>query len=150
MNDSSLLDKCKVTFCLMVYSQEISKKAFYFVNPRFERSSDLHMKKLLGLSAVLIAAAAVSSHAGVSFGFGVGLPLPVPPLPGIVVGQPCEPAPPPVYYNAPRAYYGAPTVVVQPPPVYYGTGRGYYHSYPHHRGHKWAHHRHDRYGGHRW
>jgi len=146
---SSLLDKRKVTFGSKLYSQEISKKIICFMNSRRECSSDLHMKKLLGLSVVVIAAAAMSSHAGVSFGFGVGLPLPVPPLPGIVVGQPCEPAPPPVCYTPGRAYYGAPAVVVRPPIVYYG--RSHYHgSYHHYRGNKWDHHRHGGHDGHRW
>jgi len=115
-------------------------------------TSNLCMKKLLVLSAVLVATA-MSSHAGVRFGFGVGLPLPVPPLPGIVVGQTpaYAPAPPPVCYDAPQAYYGAPTVVVQPPSFYYGVGPGHYrYSYPHYRNHRWDHRGHGRHDGHRW
>src|SRR5205823_5159485 len=100
-------------------------------------TSDLYMKKILLLSAILLGAAS-ASQAGVRFRFGFGLPLP--PLPGIVLSAPAPVYAPacaaPVYYSSPyySAPYCPPAVVVEPyfgyGPRYYG--HGWYGRYPHH------------------
>ena len=112
-------------------------------------ASNLHMKKLLLLSAVLLGlGAASSSYAGVRLDIG----LPLPPLPGVVIRPPHIWAPPVVvappslsfgfpggYDNCyPGGYYGG----------YYGRGGYYGHGWDHRRYDRWDHHRDGR-GDHR-
>ena len=79
-------------------------------------SSNVYMKKILLLSAILLGAVS-ASNAGVRFSFG----LPLPPLPSIRIGPPAvvvDPTPAVPYY-APEC--DAP-VVVAPPAVEFGFG----------------------------
>lgn len=118
-------------------------------------SSNLYMKKILLLSAILLGAVS-ASNAGVRFSFG----LPLPPLPSIRIGPPAvvvDPTPAVPYY-APEC--DAP-VMVAPPAVEFGFGyRDYYpryHSYYYPRyyghryygGHSYPHHYENHGGGHR-
>jgi hypothetical protein len=114
------------TFSRIIYSKKSSTKSDFSVNFSAGFSSDLHMKKILLLSAVLLGAVS-ASQAGVRF--SIGLPLPPLPLPGLVIGHRAPPvyyqappvcAAPPVYYGAPPVCYDAPVVVA--PPVYFGFG----------------------------
>jgi hypothetical protein len=123
------------------------------------RSSNLYMKKILLLSAILLGAVS-ASHAGVRLSFG----LPLPPLPHVTLGVPpvvVDAAPVAPYYDYAPPVYDAP-VVVAPPVVSFGFGyRDYYpryhsyypryyghryygHSYPHHGGGSWHGHGHGR------
>jgi hypothetical protein len=106
--------------------------------------SDLHMKKILLFSVLLVGAASVS-QAGVRFGVELGLPLPVPPLPGVVISRPAPvyaPAAPVCATPAPVVYQpsicpvpqvpvyqppvcSTPQVIIQPAPVVLPAPRAY-------------------------
>jgi hypothetical protein len=113
------------------YSKEFLQKCQPPPNISYGGSSDLYMKKLVLLSAIVIGAA-TASQAGVNLHIGFNLPLP--PLPGVVISHPapvysgpavisapasCEPVAPacdqPVLAPAPAC--DPATVVVAPAPA---------------------------------
>jgi hypothetical protein len=115
------------TFFAAIYSIQNFKKCAERLNISAACPSNLYMKKILLLSAVLLGAVS-ASQAGVRFNLGFGIPLPPPPVvvaPAPVYVQPSAPVcvNPPVYVT-PQVCAPAPLVVT--PPVV-GFGFGHFH-----------------------
>ena len=76
-----------------IYSEQMSQKGTHKQNSIPGLSSDLYMKKLLLLSAIVLGAVS-ASQAGIRFNIGFGLPLPVPPVAVVAAPAPvCAPTP---------------------------------------------------------
>jgi len=109
------------TFFVAIYSIQNFKKSAWRLNTGAAWPSNLYMKKILLLSAVLLGAVS-ASQAGVRFNFGFGIPLPPPPV--VVAPAPVYVQPPAPVCVAPPVCAPAP-VVVAPPVV--GFGFGHFH-----------------------
>jgi hypothetical protein len=105
-------------FVFVLYSKKKFKKTSLPLNTAAALTSNLHMKKLLLLSAVLLGTVG-ASQAGVRFNLGFGIPLPPPVVVAPAAPVYIQPAPP--VCVAPPVYAPAP-VVVTPPVFSYGYG----------------------------
>src|SRR5215472_5527316 len=102
--------------------------------------SNLRMKKLALLTAILLGAAS-ASQAGIRFSFGIGIPVGPPvvtcPAPVYVTPAPVYVAPTPVCHAPPPLVYTPPPVVYAPAPsIYVGFRPGW--CCP---GYRWGHYR---------